>query len=230
MQQSAIAGFGSIVFAQLRYLVQNINKKNQKASVAEINHLLWLYGESAFVYLLCCLLEEIDFRDPKLQKDQLKAQLLTQEFAKLANRANFVSIFCEMLSKASLPAQLQEDFLHAVAKAVKATNSQQLAMGLGLAQCTDTTLRAEGAKFLRTRLNELTAPPGSKEAVATLPDDLAHALVFFLERQEGFAKQRGALMKLLQHSAWRFSEAPAPCTLNPDHLPSLGCPAPQPLR
>ena len=69
---------GSIVFAQLRYLVQNINKKNQKASVSEIAHLLWLYGESAFIYLLCCLLEEIDFRDPKLQKDQLKAQLLAQ--------------------------------------------------------------------------------------------------------------------------------------------------------
>ena len=77
-------GFGSIVFAQLRWLVQNINKKNQKASVSEITHLLWLYGESAFVYLLCCLLEEIDFRDAKLQKDQLKVQLLCQEFAKLA--------------------------------------------------------------------------------------------------------------------------------------------------
>ena len=44
--------------------------------MSEIAHLLWLYGESAFVYLLCCLLEEIDFRDPKLQKDQLKAKLL----------------------------------------------------------------------------------------------------------------------------------------------------------
>ena len=138
---SPLQGFGSIVFAQLRYLVQNINKKNQKASVSEISHLLWLYGESAFVYLLCCLLEEIDFRDPKLQKDQLKAQLLAQEFAKLASKPNFMTLFCEVLGKAALPAQLQEDFLHAVAKAVKATTAQQLSMGLALAQCGDTVLR-----------------------------------------------------------------------------------------
>ena len=197
---SPIGGFGSIVFAQLRYLVQNINKKNQKASVSEISHLLWLYGESAFVFLLCCLLEEIDFRDPKLQKDLLKAQLLAQEFAKLASKPNFVTLFCEVLGKAALPAQLQEDFLHAVAKAVKATTAQQLTMGLALAQCGDTALRGEGAKFLRTRLNELTQPqPGSKEAVASLPEDLGLSLVFFLERQEGFHKQRAALMKLLQH-------------------------------
>jgi hypothetical protein len=37
-----------------------------------------------------------------------------------------------------------------------------------------------------------------KEAVAALPDDLGHSLVFYLERQEGFAKQRVALLKLLQ--------------------------------
>ena len=157
--------FGSIVFAQLRYLVANINKRNQRASVSEIAHLLWLYGESAFVFLLCCLFEEIDFRDPKLQKDQLKAQLLAQEFAKLTAKPNFVTLFCEILSKAQLQtAPLQEDFLHAVAKAVKATSAQQLAMGLGLAQCAEPTLRAEGAKFLRTRLNDLTAPPGGGDA------------------------------------------------------------------
>ena len=118
--QSPLMGFGSIVFAQLRYLVQNINKKNQKASVSEIAHLLWLYGESAFSYLLICLLEEIDFRDPKLQKDQLKAQLLAVEFAKLAAQPNVVSLTCEVLTKATLPSPLPEDFFASVAKAVKA--------------------------------------------------------------------------------------------------------------
>ena len=44
------------------------------------------------------------------------------------------------------------------------------------------------------RLTELTAlPSGGREAVAALPEDLCHALVFYLERQEGFAKQRAAL-------------------------------------
>lgn len=212
MASSPLAGFGSIVFAQLRYLVQNINKKNQKASSTEISHLLWLYGESSFVHLIVCLLEEIDFRDPKLQKDLLKAQLLTQEFAKLAARPNFVTLFCEIIAKAALPTPLQEDFLHAVAKAVKATNAQQLALGLGLAQCSDQAIRTEGSKFLRTRLNELTMPPnGGKEAVAALPDDLGHSLIFYLERQEGFAKQRVALLKLLQLCAPPTASARTAC-------------------
>ena len=178
---------------------QNINKKNQRASLSETAHLLWLHGDAASVFLLSCLLEEIDFRDSKLQKDQLKAQLLMQEFAGLAARPSFVTLVSEVISRASLPAALHEDFLHAVAKAMKATTSQQLAMGLGLAQCSDTLLRAEGGKFLRTRLNEITTPPTGRDAVAALPDDLGHALVFFLERQEGFAKQRGALLKHLHH-------------------------------
>ena len=227
MQASPLQGFGSIVFAQLRYLVQNINKKNQKVSISEIAHLLWLYGESAFVYLLVCLLEEIDFRDPKLQKDQLKAQLLAQEYAKLTSRPNFVSLFCEIITKAALPTPLQEEFLHQVAKAVKATNAQQLAMGLGLAQCSDQAIRAEGSKFLRTRLNELTTPPsGGKDLVAALPEELGHALIFYLERQEGFAKQRAALMKQLQLGAR------SPCTPDPPRsarTPSLRAPPLTPL-
>ena len=82
MAADAIQGFGSIVFAQLRYLVVNLNKKNQKSSTSEIANLLGMYGEGAFVHLLQCLVEEIDFRDVKLQKDQLKVQLLEKEFAK----------------------------------------------------------------------------------------------------------------------------------------------------
>ena len=60
--------FGSIVFAQIRYLVVNLNKKNQKSSTSELAQLIGLYGESALVYMLRCLIEEIDFRDAKLQK------------------------------------------------------------------------------------------------------------------------------------------------------------------
>ena len=84
MAADAIQGFGSIVFAQIRYLVVNLNKKNQKSSTSEIAHLLGMYGEGAFIYLIQCLVEEIDFRDAKLQKDQLKVQLLATEFGKLA--------------------------------------------------------------------------------------------------------------------------------------------------
>ena len=83
LPSSSIQGFGSVVFAQIRYLVVNLNKRNQKMTVAEIAQLLELYGQDAFVHLMRCLLEEVDFRDARLQKDQLKVQLLTQEFPQL---------------------------------------------------------------------------------------------------------------------------------------------------
>ena len=156
--------FGSIVFAQIRYLVVNLNKKNQKSSTSELAQLIGLYGESALVYMLRCLIEEIDFRDAKLQKDQLKVQLLTQEFGKLVSRPNFTTLVCGVFGEASLPAALQEEFLHAVSRAVKATTQQQLVLGLGLAQGLDESLAAEGEKFLRTKLNEL-----DRGALASLP-------------------------------------------------------------
>ena len=188
--------FGSIVFAQIRYLVVNLNKKNQKSSVSEIAHLLGLYGESAFVYLLRCLTEEIDFRDPKLQKDQLKVQLLSQEYAKLMGLPNHATILCDVLGGATVP--VQEDFLGAICKAVKATPAQQIAMGLALAQCADGQLSSDGLKLLKSRLTDLGLPPHNRaDGVSSLPESLLHSLLFFLERREGLTKQRTALLKIL---------------------------------
>ncbi|KAL1530185.1 hypothetical protein AB1Y20_001101 [Prymnesium parvum] len=217
-----VGSFGSIVFAQIRYLVVNLNKKNQKSSVSEIFHLLGLYGESAFVYLLRCLTEEIDFRDPKLQKDQLKVQLLGQEFTKLMGLTNYATILCDVLGTATLPAQ--EDFLNAFAKAVKATMAQQLSMGLALSQYADGQLHSDGLKFLKAKLSDLGVPPYNRpEGVASLPESLLHSLLFFLERREGLTKQRTALLKILHQL---YPEDKAPLTMVPllygaelEHLP-----------
>ena len=200
MAADAIQGFGSLVFAQIRYLVVNLNKKNQKSSTSEIAHLLGMYGEGAFVYLLQCLVEEIDFRDAKLQKDQLKVQLLEKEFGKLASRPNFTQLVCQIFGAATLASPLTEDFLITVVKAIKAPMIQQVALGLGLARSSEELLASEGAKFLRTKLSELTSPPG-REALLLLSEDLVHALLFFVstgDRQESFARPRAALVKVLQ--------------------------------
>ena len=79
-----------------------------------------MYGEGAFVYLIQCLVEEIDFRDVKLQKDQLKAQLLGQEFAKLGTKPNFTELACQIFGNASLASPLSEEFLITLVKAIKA--------------------------------------------------------------------------------------------------------------
>ena len=124
MAADAIQGFGSIVFAQIRYLVVNLNKKNQKSSTSEIAHLLGMYGEGAFIYLIQCLVEEIDFRDAKLQKDALKVQLLATEFGKLAGKPNFTQAVTQIFGSAALASPLNEEFLVALVKAIKAPMNQ----------------------------------------------------------------------------------------------------------
>ena len=243
--------------SQIRYLVVNLNKKNQKSSTSEIAHLQGMYGEGAFVYLIQCLVEEIDFRDTKLQKDQLKVQLLAQEFGKLASKPNFTQAVCQIFGGATLASPLTEEFLVTLIKAIKApmnqvgpggvepppappvTNArpaarsrassptcpcparpvsdpapgiQALALGVGLAQAPREDLSAEGGKFLRTKLSELTAPQG-REALLPLSEDLLHGLLFFLQRQdESMARLRATVTKVLCQI---YPEERAPIALVP---------------
>lgn len=200
------SSLGSIVFAQIRYLVVNLNKKNQKSCVSEISQLLGLYGEPAFVYLLRSLTEEIDFRDPKLQKDQLKVQLLAQEYNKLMATPHHATILCDVLAPAGLPPQ--DDFLAAFAKAVRATTPQQLSMGLALAQYAHGQLCSDGLKLLKAKLSDLAVPPHNRpDGISSLSENLLHSLLFFLERREGLTKQRTFLLKAL-HTLYPEDKAP----------------------
>ena len=61
-----MTSFASPLFWQIRYLVQGLNKKNFKSSVAELNQLIDLYGQDSRLFLLQCLVEETDFRGRQL--------------------------------------------------------------------------------------------------------------------------------------------------------------------
>ena len=88
---------------------------------------------------------------------------------------------------------------------------QALALGVGLAQGPDQILSAEGGKFLRTKLSELTAPQG-REALLPLSEDLLHGLLFFLKRQEGMARPLAQVTKVLCQI---YPEERAPISLVP---------------
>jgi hypothetical protein len=156
--------------------------------------------------------EEIDFRDTKLQKDQLKVQLLAQEFGKLASKPNFTQAVCQIFGGATLASPLTEEFLVTLIKAIKAPMNQALALGVGLAQAPREDLSAEGGKFLRTKLSELTAPQG-REALLPLSEDLLHGLLFILQRQdESMARLRATVTKVLCQI---YPEERAPIALVP---------------
>lgn len=53
--------------AQIKFLINDLEKKNQSASFAELNELVSLYGQDAQIFLLTCLIDQIDFRESKTQ-------------------------------------------------------------------------------------------------------------------------------------------------------------------
>jgi len=79
-----MTSFASPLFWQIRYLVTNLNKKNFKSSVAELNQLIDLYGQDSRLFLIQCLVEETDFRDQRAHhqhKDYQKILLLAHEIS-----------------------------------------------------------------------------------------------------------------------------------------------------
>jgi CCR4-NOT transcription complex subunit 1 len=68
-----------------------------RSGIVYASQLVGLYGEDARIFLLSCLVKEIDFRDARgQQKDALKIQLLAHEVAQASSRPNFTTFLCEV--------------------------------------------------------------------------------------------------------------------------------------
>ena len=103
--------------------------------------LVSLYGQDAYVYLICCLVEQIDFRDIKGQKDQLKMQLLREEIGQLTKQPNFVSVICQAFEGVDT---LHEEFITHFSKCLKLALSQEILLALGLASSAYPNVQVEG--------------------------------------------------------------------------------------
>lgn len=180
--------FSFILGSQIRYLVSSLSKKNYRTSVAELEHLITLYGHDAYLYLLRCLMEQIDLKDSA--KSQQRFQLLQQQLLQLIDKPNFPSVLFQALSGL----ELKEDFLNQLSKALKLNLAQDIVLALGLAQAPEKSIRHEGRSFLRIKLPEV------ENNVSLLPESLLHSLLYYLGSKDGFAKQRAALAKALQAS------------------------------
>ena len=92
---------------------------------------------------------------------------------------------------------LSEETLHGVAKAAKGSLAQRSPSASASRARTTSAVSMEGIKFLKTKLSELGSGAGGgaggggqKEGVGSLPAELVHALLFFLDRSDGFAPAR----------------------------------------
>ncbi|GAB1293520.1 CCR4-NOT transcription complex subunit 1 [Apodemus speciosus] len=83
----------SLALSQISYLVDNLTKKNYRASQQEIQHIVTRHGPEADRHLLRCLFSHVDFSgDGKSSgKDFHQTQFLIQECASLITKPNFIS-------------------------------------------------------------------------------------------------------------------------------------------
>ncbi|KAG1692874.1 hypothetical protein DVH05_024162 [Phytophthora capsici] len=181
-----MVSFASPLFWQINYLVTNLSKKNFKSNVAELNQLVELYGEDARIFLLNCLVKDIDFRDARGQKDALKIQLLTHEVSQASSRPNFTTFICEAIEGSSPDSaavsgrHVTEEFLQLFCKTLKLSLPQQVTVGLAFAQGENADSSAQAIQFLRTKIPEISS------CGAKLPSDVLHSLVFVLRMKKEF--------------------------------------------
>ncbi|OQR91282.1 CCR4-NOT transcription complex subunit [Achlya hypogyna] len=176
-----MVAFASPLFWQIHYLITSLSKKNFKTHVAELNQLVGLYGEDARVYLLSCLVREIDFRDTKSHKDSLKVQLLTHELGQASTKPNFTTFLVHAIQgDGHSPSVVNEEFLVHFCKVVKISLPQQITIGLAFTHAESRAVAMEAIAFLKTKLPEL-AMAGAK-----LPADVLHGLVYLLRTDEAF--------------------------------------------
>lgn len=107
-----------------------------------INQLVGLYGQDAYVYLICCLVEQIDFRDVKGSKDTLKMQLLKEEMGHLSKQPNFASVICQAFEGVD---SLHDDFISHFSKSLKLGLPQEILLALGLASAASPNVQVEGS-------------------------------------------------------------------------------------
>ncbi|PRP81377.1 hypothetical protein PROFUN_11064 [Planoprotostelium fungivorum] len=190
---------GLLVGSQIRFLLTNLNRKNFKSSTTEIHQLVDQYGHDAYLCLLRSLISNIDLKDQKGQKDQLRIQLLCQEIGQIQKEHNSVSL----LSQAFDGITPSEDFILNFSKLLKLPPAQEILVGISLAHSLIPAFREEGIRYLNKRLADL---PDS--VVKSLPENTLYNLLLTLrtnpllaQQTESFVKQASRLEQIPLHIA-----------------------------
>jgi hypothetical protein len=128
-----------------------------------------------------------------------------QEAKRLGESVQFGGLFAVALEDIS---GLNEELLFSFSKLLRLTLPQQLSLGLGLVQSVNSEVtQQEGAKFLKSKLNELNANNGG-----SVPPSIVQQLLFHLQTHDGFAKQKAAFVKIYRQL---IPEVHAPVSLAP---------------
>nr|XP_020028329.1 CCR4-NOT transcription complex subunit 1 isoform X9 [Castor canadensis] len=150
----------SLALSQISYLVDNLTKKNYRASQQEIQHIVNRHGPEADRHLLRCLFSHVDFSgDGKSSgKDFHQTQFLIQECASLITKPNFISTLSYAIDN---PLHYQKSLKPAphlfaqLSKVLKLSKVQEVIFGLALLNSSSLDLRGFAAQFIKQKLPDL---------------------------------------------------------------------------
>ncbi|CAL8235519.1 unnamed protein product [Boreogadus saida] len=150
----------SLALSQISYLVDNLTKKNYRASQQEIQHIVNCHGPEADRHLLRCLFSHVDFSgDGKSSgKDFHQTQFLIQECVSLISKPNFISSLCYAIDN---PLHYQKSLKPSahlftqLSKVLKLSKVQEVIFGLALLISSNTDLRGFSAVFVKQKLPDL---------------------------------------------------------------------------
>ncbi|KAI1889966.1 hypothetical protein AGOR_G00168350 [Albula goreensis] len=150
----------SLALSQISYLVDNLTKKNYRASQQEIQHIVNRHGPEADRHLLRCLFSHVDFSgDGKSSgKDFHQTQFLIQECASLITKPNFISTLCYAIDN---PLHYQKSLKPSphlftqLSKVLKLSKVQEVIFGLALLNSSSLDLRGFAAQFVKQKLPDL---------------------------------------------------------------------------
>lgn len=168
----------SFALSQITYAVANLNKKNYKHSVSEINNLIASHGNEAYTHLFRCLFAYIDlsFDVKNGGKDNHQIQLLVQEIHALLVKPNLPSVLCSALDNPisnkvkynkfggtliiGMISHLQEliitqQLLTTLSKQLRLNSIEEIAFSLSLLHSSNSETKENASIFAKSKLSNL---------------------------------------------------------------------------
>lgn len=148
----------SLALSQISYLVDNLTKKNYKASQQEIQHIVNRHGPEADRHLLRCLFSHVDFSGDGKSSGKDFHQFLIQECVSLISKPNFISTLCYAIDN---PLHYQKSLKPSahlftqLSKVLKLSKVQEVIFGLALLNSSNLDLRGFAAQFIKQKLPDL---------------------------------------------------------------------------
>ncbi|XP_037307024.1 CCR4-NOT transcription complex subunit 1 isoform X7 [Pungitius pungitius] len=148
----------SLALSQISYLVDNLTKKNYRASQQEIQHIVNRHGPEADRHLLRCLFSHVDFSGDGKSSGKDFHQFLIQECVSLISKPNFIATLCYAVDN---PLHYQKSLKPSahlftqLSKVLKLSKVQEVIFGLALLNSSNADLRSFAAQFIKQKLPDL---------------------------------------------------------------------------